>query len=219
MKAKLIVALDVETEARARELVDTLREVVTVFKVGSQLFTRIGPRIVEAIHAVGAQCFLDLKFHDIPNTVAKAIESAGALGVRMVTIHTLGGEEMLRAAAQRFAGRPLLLGVTVLTSTGGDVQAEVVRRAQLAQACGLDGVVASAREIGPLRQALGPEMLIVTPGIRPAGAVAGDQKRVMTPGEAVRAGADYLVVGRPIVEAAEPVTAARQILQEMGAAQ
>lgn len=214
MKSKLIVALDVDSYGPAAALVRELADVVDVFKVGSQLFTRVGPRIVESIREAGKNCFLDLKFHDIPNTVAKAVESAAALRVLMLTVHTCGGAEMLRAAAA-VPGRPRLLGVTVLTSVPGNVQNEVLRRATLARDCGLDGVIASPREIGALRAALGGQLLIVTPGIRPAWADAGDQKRVMTPAEAVAAGANYIVVGRPIVAAQRPAEAARRVAEEM----
>ena len=144
-----------------------------------------------------------MKFHDIPNTVAKAVESATALNVHMLTLHTCGGAEMLKAAAA-IPNHPLLLGVTVLTSVGGDVQSEVLRLAKLAKECGLNGAVASPREIQPIRQANGEHFLIVTPGIRPAWAAVGDQKRVMTPAEAVAAGASYIVVGRPILAADNP---------------
>jgi len=217
MKSKLIVALDVDSFDRAAALVRELRDVVEVFKVGSQLFTRVGPRIVDYVREQGRQVFLDLKFHDIPNTVAKAVESATALEVAMLTLHTVGGEEMLRAAA-RVPGHPVLLGVTVLTSVAGNVADEVVRRARLAVACGLEGVVASPHEIRLLRQAVGETPLIVTPGIRPAGGAKDDQKRVMTPAEAVAAGASYIVVGRPIVEAAQPAEAAGHVVAEMAGA-
>ncbi len=215
MKSKIIVALDVDNFDAAARLVTQLGDTVGMFKVGSQLFTRYGPRIIELIHAQGRQCFLDLKFHDIPNTVAKAVESAAALKVYMLTLHTAGGEEMLRAAAA-VQPRPLLLGVTVLTSVAGDQQAEVLRRARLARETGLDGVVASAHEIVPLRKELGDKFVIVTPGIRPAGSDVGDQKRVMTPGEAVRVGASFLVIGRPIVADPDPAAAARRIGAEIG---
>jgi len=214
MKSKLIVALDVETFEQATALVTELREAVEVYKVGSQLFTRYGPRIIEFIHDQGRQCFLDLKFHDIPNTVAKAVESAKALRVAMLTVHTVGGAEMLRAAAA-VPGHPLLLGVTVLTSVAGDVADEVVRRAKLAVECGLEGVVASPHEIGLIRKAVGEKTVIVTPGIRPAWAATGDQKRFMTPAEAVAAGASYIVVGRPIVAAPKPAEAAMRVVAEM----
>ena len=214
MKSKLIVALDVDSFQEAAALVQVLQGVVDVFKVGSQLFTRVGPRIIEFLHEQGKECFLDLKFHDIPNTVARAIESAAAWRVRMLTLHISGGEEMLREAAA-VRNHPLLLGVTVLTSTGGNVRAEVLRRARLAKKTGLDGVIASPREIQPLREMLGEEFLIVTPGIRPAKTERGDQRRTMTPAEAIIAGASYIVVGRPIVEANDPADAARKIIEEI----
>lgn len=214
MKSKLIVALDVDSYERAVALVERLGDAVETYKVGSQLFTRVGPKIVEFLEKRGRRCFLDLKFHDIPNTVAKAVESAVALRVAMLTVHTVGGAEMLRAAAS-VPNHPLLLGVTVLTSVGGDVADEVVRRAKLAAECGLEGVVASPHEIRLIRQAVGEKIEIVTPGIRPAWAEAGDQKRMMTPGEAVAAGATYIVVGRPILAAPDPVAAAQRVVTEM----
>ncbi len=217
MKSKLIVALDVESYQDASSLVQATRDVVDIFKVGSQLFTRAGPRIIEFLHEHGKECFLDLKFHDIPHTVAKAVESAAALHVRMLTVHASGGEEMLKAAAA-IPNHPLLLGVTVLTSVGGDVQTEVLGLAKLAKACGLDGVIASPQEIRLLREAVGKDFLIVTPGIRPSAAQAGDQKRVMTPADAVAAGADYIVVGRPIIAASDPAQAAARIIEEMATA-
>jgi orotidine-5'-phosphate decarboxylase len=218
MKSKLIVALDVDSFARARALVADLRDTVEIFKVGSQLFTRVGPAIVEFINAQGRKCFLDLKFHDIPNTVAKAVESAAALGAHMLTLHVCGGADMLKAAACDMPGRPLLLGVTVLTSVPGEVADEVVRRARLARDCGLDGVIASPLEIGALRRELGRELLIVTPGIRPAGSEAADQRRMLTPAEALAAGADYIVVGRPIIAAPDPAAAAARLLADVSGA-
>ncbi len=217
MKSKLIVALDVESYQDAAALVQVLRDVVDIFKVGSQLFTRVGPGIIEFLHEHGKECFLDLKFHDIPHTVARAVEAAAALRVRLLTLHTCGGVEMLEAAAA-IPDRPQLLGVTVLTSQGGDVQAEVLRCAKLAKASGLDGVIASPQEIRELREVIGKDFLIVTPGIRPSWSEAGDQKRVMTPGEAVAAGASYIVVGRPIIADDDPAQAAARILEEMASA-
>ena len=217
MKSKLIVALDVDNFERAVALVDRLGDAVETYKVGSQLFTRVGPKMVEFLHAHGRQCFLDLKFHDIPNTVAKAVESAAALRVAMLTVHTVGGADMLRAAVS-VSNHPLLLGVTVLTSIAGDVADEVVRRAKLAAECGLEGVVASSHEIKLIRQAVGDKIKIVTPGIRPAWAGADDQKRMMTPREAIVAGASYIVVGRPILAASDPVAAAKRVVEEMASA-
>ncbi|HTS20142.1 MAG TPA: orotidine-5'-phosphate decarboxylase [Verrucomicrobiae bacterium] len=214
MKSKLIVALDVDSFQEAAALVRATREMVDVYKVGSQLFTRVGPRMIEFLREQDRDCFLDLKFHDIPHTVAKAVESAAALKVRMLTLHVAGGEEMLRAAAS-IAHHPLLLGVTVLTSVGGNVRAEVLRRGRLARKSGLNGVIASPREVHPLREILGGQFLIVTPGIRPASAERGDQRRTMTPAEAIIAGADYIIVGRPITEARNPARAARQIAEEI----
>lgn len=219
MKSKLIVALDVDSYERAAALVKDLRDAVEVFKVGSILFTRVGPKIVDFINEQRRKCFLDLKFHDIPNTVAKAVESAAALNVFMLTVHASGGEEMLRAAAQTIPGRPAILGVTVLTSVGGNVQKEVLRLAKLAQQCGLSGVVTSPQEIGLIRKAVGEKLLIVTPGIRPSWAETGDQKRVMTPAEAIAAGADYIVVGRPIIAAQHPAAAALRVSTDMASAE
>ena len=216
MKSKLIVALDIDSYEAATKLVRDLADTVEMFKVGSQLFTRVGPRIIQFLADNGKQCFLDLKFHDIPNTVAKAVESAVALRVFMLTLHTVGGAEMLHAAAG-VVGRPKLLGVTVLTSEGGDVEAEVLRRAGLATSCGLDGVIASARELPALRAKLGMGPIIITPGIRPAGAAVGDQKRVVTPARAIQDGASYIVVGRPIVEAAKPREVAQAVNDEISA--
>jgi len=217
MKSKLIVALDVDSYERATALVERLGDAVETYKVGSQLFTRVGPKMIGFLEKRGRHCFLDLKFHDIPNTVAKAVESAAALRVAMTTVHTIGGAEMLRAAAS-VPNHPLLLGVTVLTSVGGDVADEVVRRAKVAAECGLEGVVASPHEIKLIRKAVGGKIVIVTPGIRPAWAEAGDQKRMMTPAEAVAAGASYIVVGRPILAAPDPVAAAERVATEMASA-
>jgi orotidine-5'-phosphate decarboxylase len=217
MKSKLIVALDVESYQEAAALIQAMSDVVDIFKVGSQLFTRVGPRIIEFLHEQRKECFLDLKFHDIPHTVARAVESAAALRVSLLTLHTAGGAEMLEAAAA-IPNHPLLLGVTVLTSVVGDVQAEVLCLAKLAKACGLNGVIASPQEIHLIRGALGKDFLIVTPGIRPSWAEAGDQKRVRTPADAVIAGANYIVVGRPIIAADDPTQAAARIIEEMASA-
>jgi orotidine-5'-phosphate decarboxylase len=214
MKSKLIVALDVDSFDRAAALVRELAGVVDIFKVGSQLFTRVGPPIVEFINERGKQVFLDLKFHDIPNTVANAVASAMALRVSMLTVHACGGSEMLKAVA-KICDRPTVLAVTVLTSVAGDVEAEVLRYARMAWEYGLEGVIASPREIRLLRQTMREQFLIVTPGVRPSWAETGDQKRVMTPAEAVAAGANYIVVGRPIIAAEKPADAATRILAEM----
>jgi len=215
MKSKLIVALDVDNYERAVELIRELSDVVEIFKVGSQLFTRVGPKIVDYINSQGKSCFLDLKFHDIPNTVAKSIESAAALNVFMLTVHASGGADMLKAASQNIPAKPLILGVTVLTSVGGSVQSEVRRLALLSMNCGLNGVIASPHEVSLLRQCVGEKLLIITPGVRPSWADAGDQKRVMTPADAVAAGANYLVIGRPIIEATKPVAAVLRVTTEM----
>jgi orotidine-5'-phosphate decarboxylase len=228
---ELIVALDVGDLASAAALVEQLYPTVTLFKVGLQLFTAEGPRAVEAVRQRGGAVFLDLKLHDIPNTVAGAVREAARLGVAMCTLHASGGRLMLQAAAQAVAGSGSamrLLAVTVLTSLDSrgleeavgstlDVTAQVVRLASLAREAGLDGVVASPHEIGVLRAVLGPSMHLVIPGIRPAWAAADDQRRVMTPHEAAVAGADYLVIGRPITAAADPVQATGRILDELRA--
>ncbi len=230
MKARerLIVALDVPEEALAMVLVDALAGQVGMFKVGNQLFTAAGPDVVRQIVGRGEHVFLDLKFHDIPNTVAGAVASASQLGVSLLTVHGLGGKAMLEAAAGALPAMGMrLLAITVLTSHDekslGEVGiarplAEEVRElARLARSAGIDGVVASPHEVTLLREACGKDLLIVTPGIRPAGARAGDQARAATPAAALAAGADYLVVGRPVTEAKDPAAAARAIVKEMEA--
>jgi orotidine-5'-phosphate decarboxylase len=229
---RLIVALDVPGLAEAEALVGRLAGVVTTFKVGAPLFTAAGPAAVEMIRRRGAGVFLDLKYHDIPATVAGAVREAARLGVALLSVHASGGSAMLRAAVEAAAaagaGRPRLLAVTVLTSLDraalqGElgvpvaVAGHVLHLAALARAAGCDGVVASPQEAARLRAALGPEVLIVTPGVRPAGAAADDQARVATPAAARRAGADVLVVGRPVTAAADPVAAATAILAELSA--
>jgi orotidine-5'-phosphate decarboxylase len=225
-RERLIVALDVPDESLAMVLVDALAGEVGMFKVGSQLFTAAGPDVVRSIVARGEHVFLDLKFHDIPNTVAGAVASAAQLGVSLLTVHGLGGRAMLEAAAGATPAMGMrLLAITVLTShdakslgeigVGRPLDEQVRELARLARAAGIDGVVASPREVALLREACGSDLLIVTPGIRPAGAKAGDQARAATPGMALAAGADYLVVGRPITEAADPAAAARAIVREM----
>jgi orotidine-5'-phosphate decarboxylase len=206
--------------------------VAGLVKVGSQLFTAEGPRAVEALADIGFGIFLDMKFHDIPNTVAGAVKAAAELpGVRMMTLHASGGMAMMEAAKEALAGHkspPALLGVTVLTSLGetalhrmgmpGSASARAVALAELSKEAGLDGVVASAHEARAIRKACGPAFLIVVPGVRPALAAIHDQSRVATPTETIRAGADYLVVGRPITAAESPREAALAIAKEMGGA-
>lgn len=232
---RLIVALDVETAGEARELFHALKDVAGMFKIGSQLFTAAGPAVAREIVKAGGRIFLDLKFHDIPNTVAAAGVEATRLGVSIFNVHALGGSGMMRRTAEAVdetaqregIERPSVIAVTVLTSADSATLAEVgltpdaeeqaSRLARLAAQCGLDGVVASPREVVLIRDAVrSPQFLIVTPGVRPSGSAPDDQKRVMTPAEAVRAGADYLVVGRPIIKAPDPVRAALQIIEEMG---
>lgn len=221
MKAKteLIVALDVPTLRKARKLVDRLIGDVRFFKVGSQLFTASGPDIIKYIQKKKGKVFLDLKFHDIPNTVREAVLSAARLKVFMLTLHAQGGHEMLKAATSAVSGfkkRPLIMAVTVLTSqTVAHVKSKVLVLAKSALACGVDGIVSSAQECADLRKALGEKCVIVTPGIRLDGEARGDQKRVATPKAASDSGSNYIVVGRPIVCAKNPALAARSILKEL----
>lgn len=232
--AELIVALDVNGRAEAEERVKQLGDAVSFYKIGLELYTAEGPDIVKAVKAFGKKVFLDLKFHDIPRTVARAVQSGGKLGVDLMTIHACGGRAMIRAAAESAAefgaAAPKILAVTVLTSLDetdlrdigvtGRTPADQVRAAAfMAVASGADGLVSSPREVGALSRALRAGTLFITPGVRPAGADVGDQKRVATPGDAVRDGATHLVVGRPILGAADPVAAARAIRAEMDAAQ
>ncbi len=201
----IIVALDLPTKKEALELVEKLDSQISFFKIGLQLYTAEGPEIVRAVSSTGSKVFLDLKLHDIPNTVARAVESAGRLGAQMLTVHLSGGSEMIRAATTARANNMLLLGVTVLTS---------LRLAKLGVDAGIDGVVASPDEIKPLRREFAHKMKIVVPGIRPSGAEANDQKRTMTPRESLEAGADYLVIGRPITTHPNPCEAVAKILAE-----
>ncbi|MBN1870094.1 MAG: orotidine-5'-phosphate decarboxylase [Candidatus Omnitrophica bacterium] len=230
-KPQLIVALDVDTLYEAKGLIDVLGRDVEIFKVGSQLFTACGPVVVRHLLKAGKKVFLDLKYHDIPNTVANAVRAAvnlkeGSQGIFMCTLHTAGGREMLKRASEAATEaalaakvkRPLLLGITALTSDEkkDSIGQFVLKKALLAKECGLDGVVASSQEAALVRKHLGRDFMIVTPGIRPAGAEADDQKRITTPSEAQAQGSDFLVVGRPIVKAEDPREAARHILKEMG---
>ena len=226
---RIIVALDFARQEPALALVERLDPRRCRLKVGKELFTRCGPALVERLCGLGFQVFLDLKFHDIPNTVAAACAAAADLGVWMTNLHASGGRRMMEAAREALAQRanpPLLIAVTVLTSLdASDLQAigcpgeprqRVLGLATLARDAGLDGVVCSPQEAAPVRAALGPGFRLVTPGVRPAGAAVGDQKRVMTPAEARAAGADYLVIGRPITAAADPLAALAMIEQELG---
>lgn len=226
----LIIALDLPTAEDALGLVDRLGEPAEHYKVGAQLFTRAGPPLIQDLKDRGKRVFLDLKYHDIPHTVARAVEAAAELGVDMLTLHASGGEAMMRAARDAVGDDgPVLVGVTLLTSfTAADVEQvwdkelrslrdEVARLAGLAVAAGLDGVVSSALEVETLKRRHGAGFLIVTPGIRPTGEVAGDQVRTATPGEAVRAGADYLVIGRPVHAAPDPAAAFASLLEEVAA--
>ena len=233
---RLIVALDVDSLAQAERLAERLDGLVRRFKIGSQLFTAAGPGAVEAIQKRGAEVFLDLKFHDIPNTVAGAAREAARLGVFMFNVHASGGLAMMKAAADGAAAaavelsvrRPLAIAVTVLTSldraalhrelgVASSVEGHVLHLSELAREAGLDGTVASPVEVAAIRRSLGAAWVIVTPGVRPAGSATGDQSRVATPGAAARAGAHYLVVGRPITGAPDPAAAAAAILEEMRA--
>ncbi|HTL68121.1 MAG TPA: orotidine-5'-phosphate decarboxylase [Lacunisphaera sp.] len=230
MSCDLILALDVPTREEAAPLLRQLRGQLRWVKIGLQLFTAYGPNYVREVAGLGFEVFLDLKLHDIPNTVAKAVESLAPLPIRMLTLHTSGGGEMMRAALaaqQKHNPRLLLLGVTVLTSTddaglreigvASNSPEQVARLGQLAAAAGLRGLVCSPLEVALLRGRLPADMQLVTPGIRPAGeAGTDDQKRIMTPAEAARAGSSYIVVGRPILRAPDPAAAARAILSELG---
>jgi len=226
---RLIVALDVSTARQARELVVKLGDAARIYKVGLQLFTAEGPAIVRDLVGSGKRVFLDLKLHDIPNTVAHAVKSAASLGVNMLTLHASGGPSMLKAAVEAAGNSLTLLGVTVLTSMDDDelsqvgisarVQDQVLRLAELARNAGCGGIVASAREASLVRGLLGEGFAIVNPGVRPAGAELNDQRRVATPAEAICAGATHIVVGRPISHAADPAKAAAGIVAEIEQAQ
>ncbi|MFN2541187.1 MAG: orotidine-5'-phosphate decarboxylase [Chthoniobacterales bacterium] len=223
---KIIVSLDVPGARQALDLVAQLREQISFFKIGLQLYTTEGPEIVRAVAAAGAKIWLDLKLHDIPNTVGRAVESASQLGVQMLTIHLSGGSEMIRAAMAARKNEMSVLGVTVLTSANEEVLREigisdnidnqVLRLAKLGVANGIDGVVASPHEIKRLRAAFGGKIKIAVQGIRPSWAEPGDQKRFMTPRQALEAGADYIGIGRPITTHANPREAVAKILEEIG---
>jgi orotidine-5'-phosphate decarboxylase len=239
-RSSLIVALDFDSLSSALKFAKQVADLVGMFKIGSQLFTAAGPQAVREVAALGPGIFLDLKFHDIPNTVAGAILSCAAMpGVQLINVHALGGRAMLHAAAQAIgaaqamgADRPRLLAVTILTSMdqktmrevgiGGSSQSRVQKLAQLAKKAGVDGVVASVKEARAIRKACGRDFLIVTPGVRPkdktAAAKDDDQVRTATPSEAIRAGADFLVVGRPILAAPDPRAAAQAIVDEITSA-
>jgi orotidine-5'-phosphate decarboxylase len=228
VERRIIVALDYPDADAARQFVARVQPGLCRLKVGKELFVAAGPAFVQELVDQGFDVFLDLKFHDIPNTVAQACKAAARLGVWMMNVHASGGPRMLAAAREALEGmenRPLLIAVTVLTSMGPDelkaigvevdAEQQVLRLAGLTQAAGLDGVVCSAQEAAVLRQNLGADFSLVTPGIRPAGSATGDQTRILTPIQAIRAGADYLVIGRPITQAANPVQVLQDIVREI----
>jgi orotidine-5'-phosphate decarboxylase len=230
-RERLIVALDVPSAAQARHIVEKLGNTVNTYKVGKQLFTAEGPPLVRELVRAGLKVFLDLKFHDIPNTVAGAVTAASQLGVNMLTVHASGGKQMLLAAVEavaKSATKPTVLAVTVLTSlkdddlheigVSGRVLDQALRLAALARSCGCGGIVASPIEARQLRSELGSGFPIVTPGVRPAGVAAADQARVSTPGQAIALGASHVVVGRPITESPDPASVANAILEEIRSA-
>jgi len=227
-KDRLIIALDVSRASEAQKIVNQIGDTASTYKVGKQLFTAEGPQVVRDLVASGRKVFLDLKFHDIPNTVAGAVQSAADLGVSMLTVHASGGSKMLKAAAEAAsssASKPMVLAVTVLTSLNdADLQElglpvgvadQVLRLAGIARNAGCTGIVSSAHEAASLRRNLGEGFAIVTPGVRPAGTEVGDQARVVTPADAFKAGATHIVVGRPITGDADPKAAAERILREI----
>lgn len=226
-RERLIVALDVSSTAQARQIVGSLGDSVHLYKVGMQLYTAVGPQIVRDLISSGKKIFLDLKYHDIPNTVGAAVREAAQLGISMLTIHAAGGTKMLRAAveaARTKENAPAVLAVTVLTSMNQEDLSQiglpetpldqVLRLGTLAIEAGCAGIVSSAHEVKALRAKLGSNFIAVTPGVRPAGSAHGDQARVVTPTEAIAAGATHIVVGRPITAAADPVAAANEILAQ-----
>lgn len=230
-REQLIVALDVSSAAQAQKIVSSLGESISFYKVGMQLYTAEGPSIVRELVASGKRVFLDLKYHDIPNTVGAAVREAGKLGVSLLTVHGSGGRKMMRAATEAAReSNPAMkvVVVTVLTSMDqedlneimhGNLEEQVVYLADLALKAGCHGVVSSAREVRVLRTRLGNDFLVITPGVRPVGAAHGDQARVVTPGEAIAAGSTHLVVGRPITGAADPAQQAEKIIREIEQAQ
>ena len=225
MRERLIVALDVSSAGEAQRLVQRIGDAAGIYKVGLQLFTAEGPDVVRDLVASGRRVFLDLKLHDIPNTVSHAVKSAAELGAYMLTVHASGGGAMLKAAVDASAGRVNLLAVTVLTSLSDSDLHEVgvpdkvvdqaLRMAELARSAGCQGIVSSPRELLPLRKLLGDGFAIVTPGIRPVGAETHDQQRTATPSQAISSGASHIVVGRPITHAPDPILAAQAIISEM----
>lgn len=224
---RVIIPLDVPTVAEAFSLVDQLGDDADFYKVGFELFTRGGPQVVNELVSRGKRVFLDLKLHDIPNTVARSVAAASDLGVDLLTLHASGGPRMMEAAAAARSGSLKLLAVTILTSLTSEEIAsvwdreirsmddDVARLAMMSKEAGVDGIVASALEVNRVRQQVGADFLIVTPGIRPAGAASGDQNRVATPAEAVQNGSDYLVIGRPITQSSDPPAAFATILKEI----
>ena len=224
---RIFVALDVATADEARALVERLGDTATSYKIGLQLFCSAGGGIVRELADAGKRIFLDLKFHDIPNTVAGAVRSVAGLGAAVINVHCSGGPEMMRAAAETAAGGMAVIGVTVLTSLDDEdlkelgfahtTEGQVLQMARLAGQSGLDGVVCSPKEIGMLRREMGDDFLLITPGIRPAWAAKGDQKRIMTPADAFKKGASALVIGRPITGADSPADAMVRILDECAA--
>ncbi len=234
-RERLIVALDIDSEREAERLLDALKGLIKIFKIGAQPFTAFGPKIVDLVHKKGGKVFLDLKYHDIPDTVARAAKEAARLGVFMFNVHSLGGMDMMKkcfeasceTAEKEGLQRPKVLAVTLLTSItlealqneigikSKSMEDEVKRLASMASDAGLDGVVSSPQEIKAVREICSKGFLIVTPGVRPAGSKMDDQKRISIPKEAIKAGADYIVVGRPIIKADDPAKAAEEIIKEM----
>ncbi len=234
-KDRVVVALDLDDVQNCKRVLSILKGKVAIFKIGMELFTACGPKAIELVHKAGAKVFLDLKYHDIPNTVAAACRMATRMGVFMINVHTSGGLQMMKWAAEHTAAeakrlgipKPILLGVTILTSLTEQeirdeigierpMKDEVLHLAKMAKKAGLDGVVASAHELEPIKQKVGKDFVVVTPGIRPAWYVTGsDQKRVMTPKMAFDAGADYIVIGRPIVQDPRPAKACEKVFEEL----